>query len=149
MAIQAEVQHAAIAEEIPPPEQFQQWARAVEHPAVASVCIRVVDAQEMGELNARYRGKSGATNVLAFSAEPVECAQGCLGDLVICAPEVLREARRYGIEPEARFAHMTIHGLLHLLGHVHEDVHTTARMEELERGVMARLGYPDPYEVSA
>ena len=149
MGIQAEVQHAAAPEEVPPPERFQQWAEAVEHPAAASVCIRVVDEQEMAKLNACYRGKSGITNVLAFEAEPDELAQGCLGDLVICAPEVLREARCYGIEPEARFAHMTIHGLLHLLGHVHDDVRTTARMESMERATLARLGYPDPYESPA
>ena len=149
MAIQAEVQHATHPSGIPSADRFQHWAGAIDHPREVSVCIRVVDEEEMAELNERYRGKPGATNVLAFEADQAEFGQGRLGDLVICAPEVLREARQYGHTPEARFAHMTIHGLLHLLGHDHDDAATAARMEGMERTVMEQLGYPDPYEVQA
>ena len=111
------------------------------------MCIRVADEAEMESLNERYRGKSGATNVLAFEADQSERALGRLGDVVICAPEVFREACRYGQEVEARFAHMTIHGLLHLLGYGHGDASEASRMEEMERAAMKRLGYPDPYEI--
>ena len=146
MAIQTEVQHATHPRGIPSAERFQHWAEAIDHPQEVSACIRVVDEAEMEALNERYRGQSGITNVLAFEADQVERDQGCLGDVVICAPEVLREAHQYGHEPEARFAHMTIHGLLHLLGYDHGDAGTAARMEGIERVAMERLGYPDPYK---
>ena len=147
MAIQAEVQHALASTGVPSAERFQRWAEAIDHPTEVSACIRVVDEAEMETLNERYRGKPGPTNVLAFEADPDERDQGCLGDVVICAPEVFREARRYGHAPEARFAHMTIHGLLHLLGYGHDDAGTASRMEGVERAAMERLGYPDPYEL--
>ena len=147
MAIQTEVQHAARPPAVPSPERFQHWAEAIDHPQEVSACIRIVDEAEMEALNERYRGKSGATNVLAFEADQTERDQGCLGDVVICAPEVFREARQYGHAPEARFAHMTIHGLLHLLGYDHDDAGTATRMERMERAAMERLGYSDPYEL--
>lgn len=145
MTIQTEVQHAIQPSGVPSAERFQDWAEAIDHPREVTACIRVVDEAEMETLNERYRGKSGATNVLAFEADQAERDQGCLGDVVICAPEVLREARQYGHAAEARFAHMTIHGLLHLLGYDHGDAGTAARMEGMERAAMERLGYPDPY----
>ena len=147
MTIQTEVQHASRPSGVPSAERFQRWAEAIEHPQEVSACIRVVDEAEMEALNERYRGQSGTTNVLAFEADQAERDQGCLGDVVICAPEVLREARQYGHAPEARFAHMTIHGLLHLLGYAHGDAGTAVRMEGMERAAMERLGYPDPYEL--
>ena len=147
MAIQTEVQHAIRPSEVPSAERFQHWAEAIDHPQEVSACIRVVDEAEMEALNERYRGKSGTTNVLAFEADQAERDQGCLGDVVICAPEVFREARQYGHAPEARFAHMTIHGLLHLLGYDHGDTSAAASMEGMERAAMERLGYPDPYEL--
>ncbi|MDE0302909.1 MAG: rRNA maturation RNase YbeY [Gammaproteobacteria bacterium] len=147
MAIQAEVQRALSSSGVPSAERFQCWAKAIDHPTEVSACIRVVDEAEMEQLNERYRGKSGATNVLAFEADQAEREQGCLGDVVICAPEVFREARQYGHAPEARFAHMTIHGLLHLLGYGHDDAGTAACMEGMERAAMERLGYSNPYEL--
>ncbi len=145
MGIQVEVQYAFSASGVPPEERFLGWAEAIKHPAEVSACIRVVGDTEMTELNERYRGKRGPTNVLAFEADQAERDQGCLGDVVVCAPEVFREAREYGHAPEARFAHMTIHGLLHLLGYDHGDTGAAARMEGRERDAMKRLGYPDPY----
>ncbi len=144
--VRAEVQHMAGMDGIPAAEQFQRWAGAVRHDApAATVCIRVVDDAEMAELNARYRQRTGVTNVLAFEADSEEQACGSLGDLVICAPEVLREAREYACAPEARFAHMTVHGVLHLLGYMHNAPEPAARMEAMEQAVLAELGYPDPY----
>lgn len=147
MAIQTEVQHAVRPSGVPSAERFQHWAEVIDHPQEVSACIRVVDETEMEALNERYRGKSGTTNVLAFEADQAERDQGRLGDVVICAPEVFREARQYGHAPEARFAHMTIHGLLHLLGYDHGDTGAAASMEGMERAAMERLGYPDPYEL--
>lgn len=147
MAIQAEVQHALSSSGMPSAERFQYWAKAIDHPTEVSACIRLVDEAEMEQLNKRYRGKSGPTNVLAFEADQAERDQGCLGDVVICAPQVFQEARQYGHASEARFAHMTIHGLLHLLGYGHDDAGTAARMERMERTVMEQLGYSNPYEL--
>ena len=147
MAIQTEVQHAVRPSGVPSAERFQHWAEAIDHPQEVSACIRVVDEAEMEALNERYCGKSGTTNVLAFESDQAERDQGCLGDVVICAPEVFREARQYGHAPEARFAHMTIHGLLHLLGYDHGDTSAAASMEGMERAAMESLGYPDPYEL--
>ena len=147
MGIQSEVQCASELAEVPDPAKFQEWVGAVEHPAQASVCIRVVDVSEMEQLNFQFRNKRGATNVLAFEYPPDDAADGELGDLVLCAPEVLREAQEYGCEPEARFAHMTIHGLLHLLGYTHDVPQETKRMEAMECQVMEQLGYANPYKV--
>ena len=147
MAIHIEVQHAVQSSEVPSAERFQHWAGAIDHPQGVSACIRVVDEAEMEALNEQYRGKPGTTNVLAFGTDQAERDQGCLGDIVICAPEVFREARQYGHALEARFAHMTIHGLLHLLGYDHGDASAAASMEGMERAAMERLGYPDPYEL--
>ena len=147
MAIQTEVQHAVRPSGTPAAERFQYWAEAIDHPQEVSACIRVVDEAEMKALNERYCGKPDTTNVLAFEADQAERDQGCLGDVVICAPEVFREARQYGHAPEARFAHMTIHGLLHLLGYDHGNAGAAASMEGMERAAMERLGYPDPYEL--
>ena len=148
MAIQAEVQHAHRPPGVPAAECFRQWARALDCPQDASVCIRVVDDAEMEALNTRYRGQSGATNVLAFETDSPERDRGHLGDVMICAPVVFREAERYGQTAEARFAHMTVHGLLHLMGHDHGEAEAARRMEGLERMALARLGYPDPYEAA-
>ncbi len=147
MAIRAEVQRAVSHSGVPSTEQFRRWAGAVDHQRESSACIRVVDETEMGTLNERYRGELGVTNVLAFAADWRERDLGFLGDIAICAPEVFREACRFGQESEARFAHMTIHGLLHLLGHDHGEARAAASMESVERAVMERLGYPDPYEL--
>jgi len=145
MTIRTEIQHAIQLSGVPSAERFQDWAEAIDYPQEVLACIRVVDEVEMEALNERYRGKSGPTNVLAFEADQAERDQGCLGDVVICAPEVFREARQYGHAAEARFAHMTIHGLLHLLGYEHDDAGMAVRMEGMERTAMERLGYPDPY----
>ena len=146
--IRAEVQHAPGVPRVPATAQFRRWAGAVRHEAAAAtVCIRLVDDAEMARLNARYRRRDGVTNVLAFEADPEEQARGSLGDLVICAPEVLREAQEYACASEARFAHMTVHGVLHLLGYAHDEPGPAARMEAMEQAILAELGYPDPYAV--
>ncbi len=149
MGIQSELQCASELAEVPQPERFQTWVSAVEHPRQVRVCIRIVDAPEMEQLNSQFRNKRGATNVLAFEYPSDDAADSELGDLVICAPEVMREAHTYDCEPEARFAHMTIHGLLHLLGYTHEAPQEAERMEAMECQLMAQLGYANPYEVRA
>jgi probable rRNA maturation factor len=109
--------------------------------------VRVVGAAESRELNARWRGKDKPTNVLSFpsgAAIPGEAAME-LGDIVICAPVVAREAREQGKAPRAHWAHMIVHGTLHLLGFDHEREHEARRMEAREVAILESFGYSSPY----
>lgn len=109
----------------------------------AEVAIRFVDAEEGRALNRDYRHKDYATNVLSFV---YESAPSVAGDLVVCVPVVLREAAEQGKTAEAHFAHLIVHGMLHLMGYDHETGKRDAtRMEAREREILADLGYADPY----
>lgn len=109
----------------------------------AQTTVRFVDADEGRALNAAYRAKDYATNVLSF---PYEIEPVALGDLAICVPVVLKEAAEQGKTAAAHFAHLIVHGMLHLQGYDHETGAADAvRMETREREILARLGYPDPY----
>lgn len=108
----------------------------------AQVTVRFVDAEEGRSLNAAYRHKDYATNVLSFPYEEAPV----VGDLVVCLPVVLKEALAQGKAADAHFAHLIVHGMLHLQGYDHETGPEDAeRMEQKEREILARLGYPDPY----
>jgi len=137
------IQRASRAAHIPPDRRLRAWARAA-LPAKAEVTVRYVAAAEARRLNRRYRGKDYATNVLSF---PYAAGRGrVVGDLVICAPVVAREAREQGKPCEAHHAHLLVHGLLNLRGYDHERGPAEARrMERRERAILARLGFPDPY----
>jgi probable rRNA maturation factor len=133
---------------IPAPRSFRKWAAAAVEGRIrrGDLAIRVVDTKEACSLNHHYRGKDYATNVLSFPAELPEGVQvPLLGDLVICAPVVAREALEQGKSLAAHYAHLTIHGVLHLLGLNHEDEREAEAMELIERELMADLGYADPY----
>jgi probable rRNA maturation factor len=113
----------------------------------AELAIRIVGKRESRRLNAHWRGKDYATNVLSFPVEglsPVVRPRP-LGDLVICAPVVAAEASEQGKTQAAHWAHMVVHGVLHLLGHDHEQDAEAVSMERLERRILAGLGFPDPY----
>jgi len=133
---------------LPSAVSFRRWATAAAEGRIrrADLAIRLVDTKEGRALNRHYRGKDYATNVLSF---PVELPEGVnlplLGDLVICAPVVAREAAEQGKPLAAHYAHLTIHGVLHLLGLDHEDSREAEAMELLEREILASLGLPDPY----
>lgn len=136
------IQRASRASHIPGDARLRAWARAaLSKPAV--VTLRYVAATEGRRLNREFRGKDYATNVLTFiyGRDP---AGALSGDVVICAPVVAREAREQGKALEAHHAHLLVHGLLHLQGHDHERRAEAARMERLEREILARLGFPDP-----
>jgi len=112
----------------------------------AALAIRIVGAREAKAINRRWRGKGYAPNVLSFPAAlPAGVPSPLLGDLVICAPVVTAEARAQGKRPGAHWAHMVVHGVLHLLGHDHARPAEALRMERLERRALATLGHPDPY----
>jgi probable rRNA maturation factor len=132
--------------------QWQAWADALA-PTTAQrgeCVVRVVDEEEGAALNAAFRYKAGPTNVLSFPFEPAPgLALPYLGDLVICAPVVLREAAAQGKPAQAHWAHMLIHGLLHLQGYDHQDEAAAEAMERCEVEALARLGYADPYAIDA
>lgn len=135
------VQYAAKGEALPTRAEVRKWVRATA-PGAAELTVRFVDAEEGRSLNAQYRGKDYATNVLTFpyAREPV-----LAGDLVLCLPVVLREAAEQGKPAAAHFAHLVVHGMLHLLGYDHETGAEARIMEQMERAILDRLGYPDPY----
>ncbi len=145
------VQYAVEMPDLPAADAVRRWVRTALDSAngTGSLAVRVVDEAESAALNRRWRGKHGPTNVLSFPAVPVpgiEVAE--LGDIVVCAPVVASEAAQQGKPPEAHWAHMVVHGVLHLLGHQHDDENDAVRMESLETGILARLGFPDPYETA-
>lgn len=131
--------------------QFAVWARAaVGHLAPRGPCIVlsvcVVGAARSRSLNRGYRGKDKATNVLSFAgARAAPDGRDYLGELVICAPVVATEALAQRKAPAAHWAHMTVHGVLHLLGYDHEGVGEARRMADLEVRILDRLGFSNPY----
>ena len=152
MNLQVDIQ-SATEEPVPDEEDIRGWVQATLTAARpgADLCfeisMRLVDESEMAELNGNYRGKTGSTNVLSFPADlPPELDLGLLGDIAICAPVVRREASEQGKTERAHWAHMTVHGTLHLLGYDHIDDHEAAEMEALESSILGQLNYPCPYE---
>ena len=133
---------------IPAASSFRTWVAAALHGRIreADLAVRIVDEDEGRALNRHYRGKDYATNVLSFPAElPEGVKLPLLGDLVICAPVVAREAAEQGKAVRDHYAHLTVHGALHLLGWDHEDAVEAEAMEQLEREILAGLGIQDPY----
>lgn len=139
---------------LPTRPQFRQWVLAALSGAGrrfdSEVAIQLVDAAEGQAMNQQYRGKDYATNVLSFPADlpeglPEDFDFPQLGDLVICAPVVAREAAEQGKALGDHYAHLTIHGVLHLLGFDHVEEAEAEEMEALERQILASLGIADPY----
>ena len=152
MSLGIDVQVAGGRSGLPGVAKFRHWARAalLGRRRDAELTIRIVDAAESQALNRRYRGKDKPTNVLSFPAElPEDLGLPLLGDVVICREVVEGEAAAQGKAPDAHWAHMVIHGVLHLLGYDHETDEEACAMEALETGIMAELGWPDPYGESA
>lgn len=113
----------------------------------AQLTVRIVSSTEGAVLNQTYRHKIGPTNVLSFAIEDAhELPVPLLGDIAVCASVVEREAREQGKEPAAHWAHMVVHGTLHLLGYDHLDDTQAQKMESLETRILARLGFPNPYK---
>ena len=136
---------------IPAATSFRRWVAAALDGRIrrADLAIRLVDNKEGRALNRHYRGKDYATNGLRFPADlPEGVKLPLLGDLVICVPVVAREAREQGKQLNDHYAHLTVHGALHLLGWDHEDEREAECMEQLEREILATLGISDPYLVA-
>ena len=128
----------------PGPASLRRWARLAGGKRRGELGIRIVGDRESRALNGRWRGRDKPTNVLSFPAAP-DLRGRQLGDLVVCAPVVAREAREQGKPLAAHWAHMIVHGTLHLLGFDHARAADARRMEGRERALLARLGVPDPY----
>ena len=134
--------------DLPDESQFHRWLSAAVTPfqPESEVTVRLVDEAESHELNLTYRGKDKPTNVLSFPFEaPPGIELPLLGDLIICRQVVEQEAAEQGKSPEAHWAHMVVHGTLHLLGYDHIEDEEAEEMEALETEIMLALGYPDPY----
>ena len=147
MNLQIDIQ-TACPEPVPEEEDIRRWISAAleQHRAEAEVSVRLVDEAEMTGLNKRYRGKQSSTNVLSFPADlPAEMEHPLLGDIVICAAVVGREAREQDKSEQQHWAHMLVHGSLHLLGYDHIEAEQAEEMESLEASILQSLGYPCPY----
>jgi probable rRNA maturation factor len=139
---------------LPSSTSFRKWIAAALANRIreADLAVRIVGAREGRALNRHYRGKDYATNVLSFPADiadGVKLPKGVklplLGDIVLCAPVVAREAKEQKKPLAAHYAHLTVHGALHLLGWDHQDAREAECMEQLEREILAGLGIGDPY----
>ncbi|HEU5468023.1 MAG TPA: rRNA maturation RNase YbeY [Steroidobacteraceae bacterium] len=128
----------------PGPASLRRWARLAAGSRQGELGIRVVGEPESRDLNQRWRGRAKPTNVLSFPAAP-ELGGRQVGDLVVCAPVVAREAREQGKALAAHWAHMIVHGTLHLLGFDHGRAADAKRMEARERRLLASIGVADPY----
>ncbi|HSI38024.1 MAG TPA: rRNA maturation RNase YbeY [Methylotenera sp.] len=138
------IQIASQLANIPSRTLFRKWVKATIR-VDTEVTIRIVDADEGRELNSMYRGKDYATNVLTF---PLTEEPHLLGDIIICAPVVEAEAQSQNKTLEAHYAHLTVHGILHLHGYDHETEAQAELMEGLETAIVTKLGYPSPYLIT-
>jgi len=140
-ALKITVQYASTSTEVPSKSQFKKWAKATLR-VDTEVTIRLVDETEGRMLNNTYRGKDYATNVLTF---PLTERPHLMGDIIICAPVVKQEAQNQQKSLEAHFAHLTVHGILHLHGYDHEIEKQAQLMELIEVTTLQKLGYANPY----
>ena len=136
------VQYGARARGLPSPAQFRRWARAALERS-ARVTVRVVGSGEARALNHEFRGRNYATNVLTFVMREKPRLEG---DLALCAPVIAREARAQKKSTAAHYAHLVVHGVLHLQGYDHERSREARAMEQRETRIVTRLGFPDPYQ---
>lgn len=135
------VQYAAGTEGAPDRARIRRWVSAALQED-AEITVRIVDEPEGRALNRNYRGKDCATNVLAFGYDDLPLLGG---DLVLCAPVVEREARQQRKDSMVHYAHLVVHGVLHLQGYEHETDAGAQRMEKLEAQILEKMGYADPY----
>ncbi len=147
MAIQLDVQLAAQDANIPSVSEFKAWAQKIPSPEIDSnVCLRIVGENEVRELNKRYRNIDKPTNVLSFGADiPEELGLNILGDVVICASIVFQEAVDQEKKLTSHWAHLLVHGILHLQGFGHENDSQAEIMEALEINILKQLGMGNPY----
>ncbi len=152
MSINMDIQNVSGMDNIPENEMFIQWAEQAldDKNKNADITLRVVDMDEGTELNKEWRQKDSATNVLSFPVgETIEHAPDLLGDIVVCAPIVEREAKEQGKALNAHWAHLIIHGILHLQGYDHESDEDASIMENKEIKILEKIGFSNPYETES
>ena len=142
--IKLTLQIASALANIPSKAQFKKWAKAAVR-VDTEVTIRIVDEDEGRALNSQFRGKDYATNVLTF---PLTEEPHLMGDIVLCAPIVAAEAKAQNKTLEAHFAHLTVHGALHLHGYDHQIDEQAGLMESIEVQILTKLGYANPYLIT-
>jgi len=148
MKIRVDIQRVTEDTDIPDNRQIRKWVKTAlsVYDKDAELTIRIVDEEEGAELNRKWRKKKGPTNVLSFSyADDNSNVNGLLGDIIICAPVIKREALEQKKPPESHWAHMVIHGTLHLLGYDHIKPEDAGKMENLEVRLLKSIGYANPY----
>ena len=147
MGVRIDLQNVSGVDEVPAAARFAAWVEAALQTSVEQLeqTLRIVGEDESRALNRRYRGKDRPTNVLAFPADDRYLDYRCLGDLLLCAPVVLREAAEQGKAADAHWAHLVVHGMLHLQGYDHAEPAERAEMEGLEIKILGELGYINPY----
>jgi probable rRNA maturation factor len=139
------IQYATAVPQAPSRSEFRKWVKAALQQD-AEIVLRIVDTDEGRHLNLDFRKRDYATNVLTFVYENVERdSQSLAGDIVLCAPVIESEARQQRKTLAAHYAHLTVHGVLHLQGYEHEIDADAAVMERLETRIIEKLGYKDPY----
>ncbi|MFA6037508.1 MAG: rRNA maturation RNase YbeY [Legionellales bacterium] len=147
--ITVDIEHHIEHPDCPSDEQIIEWVKLAlsQQKQDTEISIILIDDQEMSELNETYRHKKGPTNVLSFPFEKPEGLElSLLGDLAICVPQMLREAQEQHKPVYAHFAHLTIHGCLHLLGYDHIDTKSAEEMEQLEINLLKQINIPNPYQ---
>lgn len=130
---------------IPTAASLRLWAEKAREGDSRALLLRIVGADESATLNGRYRGKDFPTNVLSFRYADWPLGETILGDVVICAPVVTREAEEHRIDLRGHWAHLVVHGVLHLRGFDHARRKDATLMERRESAIIASLGFPDPY----
>jgi len=148
MTITLDVQNASISTQTPDESLIESWVGPVlaRFKNTSELTIRIVDEKEGTELNEKWRKSNGATNVLSFPIDGIEeKAPDYIGDIVICAPVVEKEATQQDKSLSAHWAHMVVHGTLHLLGYDHTEEKEAEIMESLETDILEKLGFDDPY----
>lgn len=148
MSVEVEIQYAAAGDDVPGRVEITGWVEAAlaGRRSNAELTVRIVDEAEITALNRQFRRRDCATNVLSFAVgEMPGVRHPLLGDVVVCAPVVKREAREQQKAERAHWAHMVVHGTLHLLGYEHRAPAEAEAMERIERAILGGLGYEDPY----
>ena len=146
--IELVVQNVSAAADLPTENDIRPWVESAlaDYPDAAAVTIRMVDEQEGRKLNQQFRNRDYATNVLSFPADvPGIIDLPDLGDIVLCVPVIAREAVEQGKNPMDHWAHLVVHGVLHLLGHDHGEAEQAKAMESMEMGILKKLGISNPY----